>query len=286
MRMSIEEQIIAIILKCVNGIRFEGVDRHIAFSNFYLDSKTLYEKDKKQFDECTLSLLMMNENLWQTKIDAVAIECAGIFHKNGIDVYLFRMRYYLNIAKEKDDRLLEEKSRLAFSYRGKNVFDCYDVYSPYEKLFSEAVKSVEDYNSRIGFAIRTFTLEKWSVEYDCLIPYVRVAQILGVKIPKYLKQLYLILTEIPMILSDGLQTWVENDSNYKNKIIALIDAFQKIGLEKAQTFFCALKTSIFNCEMTGWKEECIIFENQIETFLNEQEILLSAKLYFEKKKTD
>lgn len=282
--MSLEEQIIDVVLKCANNIRFKHWNAAMAFEQFYIDTKALYQCNPAQFDACSFSLLEVADFSSCSETYIIKMECVGIYHKNGLDVYLFRMRYFLNIASNKDDYMLEKKAISAFTFKNKDAIAFFDARSPYEKLFSDVLKAENDQNDRLRKVLHRFVAEKWPVDFDCLIPYVHIAQLAGIKIPKKYETLFLVLTEIPTILGDGLQIWIANNRDFQKKIANLAVAFKRMEMDEAQILFEALNERLSKNESLKLTDDFAAVENNIKQTLIEHEVYNAAQSYFKKQK--
>lgn len=280
--MNLEEQIIDVIVQCISSIRFGKLDKAAAFDQFYTKTQALYDCNSEQFDACSFSLLKPDDFSLFVEPTIIKLECAGVYHKNGLDVFLFRMRYFLNIASDQDDILLEKKAASAFIFRGENPFATFDAQSPYEKLFFDVLKNANEPNDRLRNVLRNFVEEKWAVSFENLVPFVQVSKIIGKKISGSQETLFLVLTEIPMIVSDGLHLWITNNPDYEKMFTRLATAFKKMGMVEVQKLFELLKEKFSGRAPIEWTADCIAAENDVEEHIHEREILNAARLYFEK----
>ena len=235
--MSLAEQIIDTVLKCHTCIRGGQSDRRTAFEAFYSEISELFRNNRDRFDECSYSLLKPDDYSGIPETTVIRLECAGIFHKNGLDAYLFRIRYYLNLATDQDDILLERKISSAFALKGNVALESFDARSPYEKLLLNSISQKEVCCEALMAEINHFVANKWKLSFEDLIPFVQVARLLGKEVPQGAEMLFLVLTEIPAMLSDGLCLWISNTPDYKKKLSQLASACREMGMiEEWRTF--------------------------------------------------
>lgn len=205
-------------------------ERRIIRLELYKCAESLYKSNPSLFNSASLALLDNYVPLLETDSYQAKMECAQIWHKNGFDVWVFRIRYYLNLSPESDSVLLQKKIKDAFSCKNSNFINNRDARTGYDRLFYQIFRSdaPEDYNLRSTLS-NLLTIDIAN-DIDGVITYVMVNDQLPkrMNIPSYLKNIYIVVTNISVIQGDGLYGWL-----IENKITTLRNlyvALRKMGL--------------------------------------------------------
>lgn len=206
------------------------VEQRIIRLELYKCAEALYKSNPSLFNSASLELLDDYVPLLETDSYQAKMECAQIWHKNSFDVWIFRIRYYLNLSPESDSVLLQKKIKEAFSYKNSNFINNYDERTGYDRLFYQIFQSdaPEDHNLRSTLS-NLLTMDIAN-DIDGVITYVMVNDQLPKRknIPYYLKDIYVVVTNISVIQGDGLYGWL-----IENKIPTLRNlyaALRKMGL--------------------------------------------------------
>ncbi len=164
--------------------------------------------------------------------------------------------------------------------KGKVGFESFDARSPYEKLLLDVISKKEPCCEAFETVINRFVANQWEPDFDNLIPYVQVSRILGREISQNREMVFLVLTEIPTMLGDGLCTWITNNPDYKKKLSRLAAALEKMGMAaEGQTIRSVAKKlpEDSNPErMDAWAD----LKNEIAENIDERKVLADARMFY------
>ena len=103
-------------------------DRTLAISDLYNESERIYKSDPDSFSEATL-MLLGDADILRTEQYQAKMQAAQLWHKNSFDIWVFRIRFFLNINPESDKELLCKKIKAAFEQSEKEVTDLHSRIS-------------------------------------------------------------------------------------------------------------------------------------------------------------
>ena len=199
----------------------------------YKKAEKLYQSDPLSFSKESLKLLHDKVTLLETDQYESKMECAQIWHKNSFDIWVFRIRYYLNIEPETNTKLLEQKIKLAFSNKGQSFIEAHDARRAYERLFFQALQSNESEDQGLRSSLEKILSHELVRDVDGVVAYVSINNHGKSKktIPSYMKTIYLAVTSLAVIEGNGLCGWLVENNLRSLRDIA--NALKKIGLVEA-----------------------------------------------------
>ena len=199
-------------------------------TELYQKSENLYLSDPESFHRMTLALLNEHVPILEETEYQIKMECAQIWHKNGFDAWIFRIRYYLNISPEEDSKLLEQKIKKAFSHNSSDVMKTNDMRKGYEGMFYQILSSDAPEDQTLRSTLEKLLTVDLAKDIDGVITYVTLKDYAkeGKKIPAYIKTIYTAVTNIAVIEGDGLRGWLIE--NRVNSVRSVSSALKKLGL--------------------------------------------------------
>ena len=223
-----------LILEHVYKMQFVCEDERKSLRlDLYKDAEKLYQQDPISFARGSLLLLNESVPLLETENYRVKMECAQIWHKNSFDIWVFRIRYYLNLDLAINTQLLAQKIKAAFSCYENNFMKRHDARSGYERLFLQILPSNESEDQNLRAALETILTPDLACDVLGVIAYVAIKNQSKDRkdIPAYMKTIYLAVTSFSVIEGGGLCGWV-----IENKVGTLRSAgtaWKKLGFLNA-----------------------------------------------------
>lgn len=196
----------------------------------YAAAKTLYDADPTLFDQATLTLLNDRVPPLESEDYQAKLQSAQIWHKNGFDTWVFRLRFYLNISVDADTDLLALKIKKAFSCQAGSFMERHDMRSDYERLFFQIFRTNALEDRCLRSALEKILSKDLVNDVDGVIAYVAAIEASNQKqsIPVYMKTIYMAVTNLSVIVGDGLRGWlVQNKLSTVNRFY---NALKKIEL--------------------------------------------------------
>lgn len=268
-------------------------ERRIIRLELYKCAEALYKSNPLLFNSASLALLDDYVPLLETDAYQAKMECAQIWHKNSFDVWVFRIRFYLNLSPESDSVLLQRKIKNAFSCKNCSFINNHDARIGYDRLFYQIFQSdaPEDYNLHSSLS-NLLTIDIAN-DIDGVITYVMINDQLPkrLKIPSYLKNIYIVVTNISVIQGDGLYGWlIENNiTTLRNLSVALrkMDLLNTSQIVSELYEFVTKNHSSLSpkSENNDVIEQIELFESRILDSLKNEDISLFAEKYLALHKT-
>lgn len=285
-------EIIDMILEFVkkHALAFDEYEKRKIRLELYQNAERLFVLNPDLFNKETLELLDVNVPMLETEACKIRMECAQIWHKNSFDVWIFRIRFYLNISVKSDFVLLRNRMKNAFSYKSKNFMDIHDTRVGYERLIYQVSKSEAPEDQNIKMAIRNMFTKELVCDVDGVLTYVMLKEEEKSKkdIPSYMKTIYTAVTNISVIEGDGLCGWLlENNIRTLRSVCV---ALKKIGLKDASNIMSELYEYINeNFEDKTFDEvsdpiiqrQIEIFENRLMKCINGEMLVSFAEVYLQ-----
>ena len=252
-------------------------DRKSALLDLYNDTAVLYKSNADSFSEATL-MLLGDADILRTEQYQAKMQAAQLWHKNSFDIWVFRIRFFLNINPESDKELLCKKIKAAFAYKSGDFMKTFDARHGYEMLFFEILNSKESNEHHLRSALEEVLNANLARDIDGVIAYVAINKD-SKKIPAYMKTIYLALTGLSLIEGNGLCGWLnENGISALNN---LARALKKIGLtdssEILQNLYSELKFSQGNEQINDLIEHA---EEQLMSTYTSDELTAASEEYF------
>jgi hypothetical protein len=252
-------------------------DRKSALLDLYNDAAVLYKSNADSFSEATLTLLG-DADILRTEQYQAKMQAAQLWHKNSFDIWVFRIRFFLNINPENDKELLCKKIKAAFAYKSGDFMKTFDARHGYEMLFFEILNSKDSNEHHLKSALEEVLNANLARDVDGVIAYVAINKD-SKNIPAYMKTIYLALTGLSLIEGNGLCGWLnENGISALNN---LARALKKIGLtyssEILQNLYSELKFPQGNEQINGLIDHA---EEQLMSTYTSDELIAAAEEYF------
>lgn len=272
------KQIVNLILEYALKMQFLSEnDRKSALLDLYNDAAVLYKSNADSFSEATL-MLLGDADILQTEQYQAKMQAAQLWHKNSFDVWVFRIRFFLNINPESDKELLCKKIKAAFAYKSGDFMKTFDARHGYEMLFFEILNSKESNEHHLRSALEEVLNANLAHDIDGVIAYVAINKD-SKNIPAYMKTIYLALTGLSLIEGNGLCCWLtENGISALNN---LARALKKIGLtdssEVLQNLYSGLKFHQGNKQISDLIEHA---EEQLMSTHTSNKLIAVAEEYF------
>ena len=230
-----------LILEHVYKMQFVCEDERKSLRlDLYKDAEKLYQQDPISFARGSLLLLNESVPLLETENYRVKMECAQIWHKNSFDIWVFRIRYYLNLDLAINTQLLAQKIKAAFSCYENNFMKRHDASSGYERLFLQILPSNESEDQNLRAALETILTPDLACDVLGVIAYVAIKNQSKDRkdIPAYMKTIYLAVTSFSVIEGGGLCGWViENkvgshiDKMLNERLLSILSTKENVNLQ-------------------------------------------------------
>lgn len=281
-------EIADLILNCaLKTVFLSEQNRRNMRLELYKSAAQLYYSNPSLFNDASLKLLNDYVPLLETESYQTKMECAQMWHKNSFDVWIFRIRYYLNLSPESDSVLLQKKIKAAFSCKNANFINNHDARAGYDRLFYQIFQSdaPEDHNLRS--ALNNLLTVDIANDIDGVITYVMInKQVLKRKsIPSHLRTIYVAITNISVIQGDGLHGWLlENNLNILRSVYV---ALRKLGLLNTSQIMQELheyvkenpNSLLIDTENNIMIEQIEMFEKRLLDSLDKEDLVALAETY-------
>ncbi len=196
-------------------------------NELYAEAEQLHSSDCVKFEESAWQLL--SDDASELEADAVKskLECAQIWHRNGFDVWMFRILYCLNISPAKCDEILKQKIKAAFSCKEADVLKRHDAQSGYERLFRQVLVSDAPEDQNLRLSLEKVLTPELAGDVPGVVAYVAIKG-RAKDTPSYMKTIYTAVTGLSVIEGDGLHGWITE--NKVRALKSLASALKKIGM--------------------------------------------------------
>ena len=257
----------------------------------YSDAKVLYDSDPISFDQATLMLLNENVPLLERDDYQAKQQSAQIWHKNGFDIWVFRIRFYLNISIETDTDLLALKIKKAFSCYMGSFMERHDIRRDYDWLFFYILRSNAPEDDNLRSALEKILSKDLVNDVEGVISYVTAKHFSNQKqnVPTYMRTIYTAVTSLSVIEGDGLRGWLVQ--NKLSTVNSLYIALKKIELFNVADIILEIfdyvkdvpETKRLNFFTDRYVMEQIeVYEHRLLHSFNDDELMAAAENYFRK----
>ena len=258
-------------------------DRIMIKNELFLSAESLYRSNPELFNTETFELLNDSIPFLENEDYQVKMECAQIWHKNIIDIWIFRLRYYLNIATSIDDELLMQKIKYAYTARNEDFIKRFDARTGYDNLFYSMFRSNDAQNQNLRRALENIITLDLAQDVDGVVAYVMIKEALNEKkdIPSYMETIFTAVTNLSLIENGGLCTWLleNNISTLKKTYTALKKIGMKEVSEVLQEVCIFLKENADVCQVVQITDPTILC--QIEEYGKRLKKVYSNKVLFD-----
>lgn len=264
-----QKELIDLIIDYIFKIRYASYQDERTFKlALYQEAKNLYCSSPAEFDHCTLSLLEDHVPYLEEDANQAKLESSGIWHKNGFDTFVFRIRFHLNLSPEMDTQRLKEKIKAAYTAPYTDFMQQLDIRNPYKWLFVSVLKSDDSNDSALRTALeQILTPEVMATDVDGVISYVFLCKYLLKKstVPAFMKTIYNATTHLAVIEGDGLHGWLTE--NKISTLKGLHTAVKKLGAKETATVLCDLYDYMTDGDKNLQSDEVIKAIDEFETKL-------------------
>lgn len=258
----------------------EQEEQSAILSDLYTKSEQLYASNPTEFDSASLRLIHLS---WSElrEDDRIRLECVNIWHKSGLDCYLFRIRFYLNLSPDSDEALLKRSIIQAYTEKADSVVAQYDCKVYYDRLFYSLFTTDDPHETRLKAALRRIDSEALATDVDGVLTFVQIHALPGMRtgIPPYMKVIWTAVTNLSVIAGDGLSQWI---SDHKEKdCVSLKNACKKIGLTDTAKVLEKLHLLVYGKETPeNTREEMIdALETALLSSFDDRMLMSSAEEY-------
>ncbi len=194
----------------------------------YASAGELYRRDPDAFAAASEDLLRPDADLPED--DVIRLECAGLYGRDALWAYLFRLRFCLGIAGDGDTDLMRTRVTAAYADRTSGPAEMLDRQCPWKKLIGSVLASTDPADAPLSRALDglmtpdAFPGVDGAVAYTFLCADLRGAH----KAPARMKTVACAVTGLAVIMGDGLPGWLEE--NGVRAVRPLAAAVGKLGL--------------------------------------------------------
>lgn len=225
------KEIVNCIVDTASQLMFSDSNEKTSIWNaFYNKIELLYSSNRILFDNVSKKILSEQLQYFEQEDVKIQMECAGIWRKSAIDIYIFRIRYYLSLSNEEDWICLKNKVNSLFIFKSAETsLDVFEDRKNYLHFMLSIMNSNETYIVSLKEQLTSFSISSYPADAEGTIIYVLLQSILKNEknIPSYIKNVFYIITDMSHIEIDGLIFWSDQQkiTHYKK----LIKAFRAIN---------------------------------------------------------